>query len=182
MPRYPPCDSRLTIPVDHPQLVFRIFAGFSGFEDGVRPPLVFALYVFQLFVRQVLQSHKRIVRLADANEFVQLHLDRGGVTVLRILDQEHHQKRDDGRTCVDHKLPSIREPEERAGNRPDHHGSESKDKHPGSTYFAGTDLRDFGEQLAEDPRLLGCPTAGGWCGGTVLFVWGSWHRQFHSDL
>ena len=177
MPRYPPCDSRLTIPVDHPQLVFRIFAGFSGFEDGFRPPLVFALYVFQLFVRQVLQSHKRIVRLADANEFVQLHLDRGGVTVLRILDQEHHQKRDDGRTCVDHKLPSIREPEERAGNRPDHHGSESKDKHPGSTYFTGTDLRDFGEQLAEDPRLLGCPTAGGWCGGTVLFVWGSWHRQ-----
>jgi len=55
VPRYPPCDSRLTIPVDHPQLVFRIFAGFSGFEDGFRPPLVFALYVFQLFVRQVLQ-------------------------------------------------------------------------------------------------------------------------------
>ena len=183
--------------------MFRIFAGFPGFEDGFRPPLVFALYVFQLFVRQVLQphkrivrfadanefvqlhlnrgevtvlrildqehhqkrddgrtcvdhklpsirepeervkSHKRIVRFADANEFVQLHLNRGGVTVLRILDQEHHQKRDDGRTCVDHKLPSIREPEERAGNRPDNHGTESKGKHPGSTYFAGTDLRDF---------------------------------------
>ena len=52
--------------------MFRIFAGFPGFEDGFRPPLVFALYVFQLFVRQVLQPHKRIVRFADANEFVQL--------------------------------------------------------------------------------------------------------------
>ena len=28
----------------------------------------------------VLQPHKRIVRFADANEFVQLHLDRGRVT------------------------------------------------------------------------------------------------------
>ena len=35
--------------------MLRIFAGFPGFEDGFRPPLVFALYVFQLFVRQVLQ-------------------------------------------------------------------------------------------------------------------------------
>jgi len=35
VPRYPPCDSRLTIPVDHPQLVFRIFAGFSGFAATV---------------------------------------------------------------------------------------------------------------------------------------------------
>jgi hypothetical protein len=69
------------------------------------------------------------------------------------LDQEHHQKRDDGRAGVDNKLPSIREPEER--NRPDHHGPESKGKHPSSTYFAGTDLRDFSEQLAEDPGFLG---------------------------
>ena len=45
----------LTISLDHPQLMLRIFAGFPGFEDGFRPPLVFALYVFQLFVRQVLQ-------------------------------------------------------------------------------------------------------------------------------
>jgi hypothetical protein len=161
----------LTISVDHPQPMFRICAGFPGFEDGFRPPLVFALYVFQLFVRQVLQPHKCIVRFADANEFVQLHLDRGGVTVLRILDQEHHQKRDNGRAGVDHKLPSIREPEERTRNRPDNHGPESKGKHPGSTYFAGTDLRDFSEQLAEDPRVLGCPSAGGWWWGTVLSVW-----------
>jgi hypothetical protein len=53
----------------------------------------------------------------------------------------------------------------------------SKGKHPGSTYFAGTDLRDFSEQLAEDPRVLGCPSAGGWWWGTVLSVWGSWHGQ-----
>jgi hypothetical protein len=120
--------------------VLRIFAGFPGFEDGFCAPLVPALYVFQLFVRQVLQPHKRIVRFADADEFVQLHLNRGGVTVLRILDQEHHQKRDDGRAGVDHKLPSIREPEERTRNCPDHHGPECKGKDPGSTYLAGADL------------------------------------------
>jgi hypothetical protein len=71
----------LPVSLDHPQFVFRIFACLSGFEDGFCPPIVFAFYVFQLFIRQALQPHKRIIRFADANEFVQLHLNRGGVTV-----------------------------------------------------------------------------------------------------
>ena len=114
--------ARLTVSFYHPQLVLRIFACSAGFKDGLSAPLVFASYLFQLFVRQVLQPHKSIVRFADANEFVQLHLDRGRVTVLGILNQEHHQKRHDGRSRVDDKLPCVRETEERTGNRPDHHG------------------------------------------------------------
>ena len=45
-------------------------------------------------------------------------------------------------------------PKKRTGNRPDHHGPQSI-KNTQATYFAGTDLRDVGEQLAQDPRLLG---------------------------
>ena len=37
----------------------------------------------------------------------------------------------------------VSENPKKAGNRPDNHGTESKGKLPGSTYFAGTDLRDF---------------------------------------
>jgi hypothetical protein len=107
------------------------------------------------------ESHKRIVCFADANEFVQLHLNRGRVTVLRILDQEHHQKRHDGRSGVDNKLPCVRETEERTGYCPDHHGPESKGEDPGSTHLAGADLRDFGEQSDGDLRRLGGTDARG---------------------
>jgi len=182
VPRYPPCDSRLTIPSITLSLSFASSLAFRASRTAfARPSFLPSMSSNSSSVRcsnPINALFALLTRMSSSN-FTWI---AGGVTILRILDQEHHQKRDDGRTCVDHKLPSIREPEERAGNRPDHHGSESKDKHPGSTYFAGTDLRDFGEQLAEDPRLLGCPSAGGWWGGTVLFVWGSWHRQFHSDL
>ena len=96
------------------------------------------------------------------------------VTVLRILDQEHHQKCDDGRSCVDYKLPCVRETEERTRNCPDHHGPECKGKDPGSTYLAGADLRDFREQLAKVPGLLGRSGFDRRL-GAVIFAWGAWH-------
>ena len=75
-----------------------------------------------------------LTRMSSSN----FTLNRGGVTVLLILE-----------------LPGVREPEERTGNRPDHHGPESKGKHPGSTYFSGANLCAldvFTEQLARALR------------------------------
>jgi len=40
-------------------------------------------------------------------QFVELELDGGGLAVLRALDQEDDQEREDGRRSIDDKLPSI---------------------------------------------------------------------------
>ena len=39
--------------------------------------------------------------------YVEFHLDRGAVAVLRVLDQENHQEGDDGRAGVDDELPGV---------------------------------------------------------------------------
>ena len=54
----------------------------------------------------------------DADQLVELELDRLGVAVLRVLDQEHHQERDDRRAGVDDQLPGVAEAEERPGDEP----------------------------------------------------------------
>jgi hypothetical protein len=46
-------------------------------------------------------------------------MDRFRIPVLRILNQEHHQKSDDGRTGIDDQLPRIGKMKSRAGQRPD---------------------------------------------------------------
>src|SRR5438034_1109892 len=51
----------------------------------------------------------------DADQFVEVDLNRDGVPVLRALNQEHHQKSNDGRAGVDHQLPGIAEAKVRAG-------------------------------------------------------------------
>lgn len=56
--------------------------------------------------------------LQRADQFVELGLHRGGVAVLRILDHEDHEERDDGRPGVDHQLPGVGPAEQRPGHGP----------------------------------------------------------------
>src|SRR6185369_7027633 len=73
---------------------------------GERPVLPAKL--FQPLVLHLLQVQQRVVRaLGRANELIELHLDGFGIPVLRVLDQEHHEKRDDRRTGVDDQLPGV---------------------------------------------------------------------------
>ena len=48
------------------------------------------------------------------------------VLVLRALDQEHHQERDDRRAGVDDELPGVREMKDRTEDRPDDDDPERK--------------------------------------------------------
>jgi len=50
-------------------------------------------------------------RLVSTEQLVQFEVDRLGVAVLRVLDQEGHQEGDDRRAGVDHQLPDIGEVE-----------------------------------------------------------------------
>src|SRR4051812_27886929 len=81
----------------------------------------------ELLVFQFLEIEERIVSaFGEADELVELHLDRFRVAVLRALDQEHHEESDDGGAGVDDQLPGIAEAEERAAESPeddDAHGA-----------------------------------------------------------
>jgi hypothetical protein len=81
---------------------------------------------FDGFLVQILKIEHRITgQLGGADQLVEFGLNRGAIAVLRILDQEHHQERDDRGAGVDHQLPGVAEMEQRSARRPtgdDHHG------------------------------------------------------------
>jgi len=73
------------------------------------------LDLFQFELGEVLDADKVVARgFVRSDQFVELGLDRAGVAVLGILDQEHHQEGDDRRAGVDHQLPGIGIMEQRA--------------------------------------------------------------------
>ena len=59
-------------------------------------------HLFQFLLGKFLKPNEGIFRFADTNKLVQLNLDGGRISILRILDKEHHQERNDGRAGVDH--------------------------------------------------------------------------------
>src|SRR5688500_12375347 len=64
----------------------------------------------ELLLLQIFQIEQGVVRaFGDANEFVQLDLERLGVAILGVLDQEDHEKRDDRGAGIDYELPGIAE-------------------------------------------------------------------------
>lgn len=64
----------------------------------------------QFFVGELLQPHERFARaFCGIDKLVKLELNGFSVAVLGILNKKHHKERDDGRACIDHQLPRIRE-------------------------------------------------------------------------
>lgn len=81
--------------------------------------LVFALDGVQFLIGQFFEVQECIMRLGiGADQFVELDLHGGTLAVLRVLDQKHHEERDDGRTGIDHKLPRVAVVEVAARERP----------------------------------------------------------------
>ena len=65
--------------------------------------------LLKFLIRQVLDVDHLVMRLVDGfNDLIQLQVDSAGITVLRVLDQEHDKKRYDRRARVDDQLPSVR--------------------------------------------------------------------------
>ncbi len=66
------------------------------------------------------------------------------VAVLGVLDQEHHEKRDDGGAGIDDELPGIAELEQWPGQRPEH---DDRDGHTEGRRVTGGLGRDLGEPV-----------------------------------
>src|SRR5262245_13060921 len=85
----------------------------------------------ELLVGQILHVDQlRTRRLDRTNELVELELKHLGVTILRVLNHEHHQKSDDGRASVDRELPGVRVAKEWAYRAPNDHGDQGKPERP----------------------------------------------------
>jgi hypothetical protein len=73
-----------------------------------------ATILVNFFVCQVLDANEAIVRMRRSNYLVKLGLQGGAISVLSILDDEDHQKRNNGRAGVDDELQAVGVAEERA--------------------------------------------------------------------
>ena len=72
----------------------------------------FTLEPIEFFVAQALEVHEARAGTAHAAEqFIEFQLEGLGIAVLSVLNQEHHEERDDRGAGVDHKLPGIGEME-----------------------------------------------------------------------
>jgi hypothetical protein len=75
----------------------------------------------ELPVVEILEGNDGVVRAPyRTNDLVQLDVDRIGVPVLRVLDQEHHQERNDRGAGIDDELPRVAETEDGAAYQPQH--------------------------------------------------------------
>ena len=59
-------------------------------------------------------------------------MDRFGIPVLRILNQEHHQESDDGCAGIDDQLPRVGKMKGRSEQRPDRDNKNRDAKCPGA--------------------------------------------------
>ena len=84
-------------------------------------PLISCLQLIEFKIAEVLDIDHLIVRLVDGpDQFVQFEIDGARVAVLRVLNEEDHQERDDGCAGVDHQLPGVRKVKNGTGDRPEY--------------------------------------------------------------
>ena len=85
--------------------------------------------------------------LDSADEFIQLQVHRLAVPVLRVLDEEHHQKGYDGGRCVYEELPRVAETEDRPRHPSGQDDQQGYRKGLGMTYPSCRPFRKPVEQM-----------------------------------
>jgi hypothetical protein len=107
--------------------------GLSDVDDTVAECFELTLQTVECFVAHRLEPKKRIARmLVGANELVEFEMHGVGIAVLRVLDEEHHEKSHDGSSGIDDELPRVREVKERPRRGPeeDDHECDQKGMRP----------------------------------------------------
>jgi len=110
---------------------------------------------FQLFIGKILEIDELIARVFDrTNEFVQFQMNCFGVTILRVLNHEHHQERDNGRSSVDDQLPRIGEVKCGASDKPNKDDEQSAGECPGAAHHDGRTTREDTERVTDDAKQI----------------------------
>lgn len=77
------------------------------------------LEVLEVFIGEPFKINKLVSSAFNGTyDFVEFQINGFRVTVLRVLDEEHHEEGDDGRASIDNELPGVREVKCRAGQPP----------------------------------------------------------------
>ena len=75
-----------------------------------------------------LDTNQGVSRCGHPDQLVKLSLNSGPVPILRVLNDEYHQKGDDCCTGVDDELPSVGEMKQRPGQCPCRNEQQSNDE------------------------------------------------------
>jgi len=154
----------------------------SRFSFGA--PFTFIAQFIKFFVREMLNPDKCILSGADSHEFIELDLDSGAIAILRVLNQENHEKGNNGGPGIDDELPSIRVTKYRPCDRPDNdhanrqHERESSACRPrggigriGKNMIGALNARMLHFKIitcASTERSLNCGSGHGSYGGVVI--------------
>src|SRR5688500_10226488 len=102
----------------------------------------------ELFLAVLLEIHHAVVGTARRpDQFIELEVHGLGVAVLRVLDQEHHQERDDRGARIDHELPRVAETKQRTGDGPRGDSQQRERKAQRSPGETRRRLRKAGERI-----------------------------------
>ena len=92
---------------------------------GVRPRGLALVEVIELLVAEAAGMDDLVVGLLESEEqLVQLHLERLRISVLGVLQHDHHQQRHEGHAAGDEQLPGSCRPGADPDPCPDHHEPE----------------------------------------------------------
>ena len=109
----------------------------------------------EFLIRKILEIDEFIARVFDrANEFVQFQMNSFGIAVLRILNQKHHQKRNDGRGRVNDELPCVGKMKSGSGNKPDTNNKYGSSKCPGAAEHHRTAAGENTERVAHHAKEI----------------------------
>ena len=120
--------------------------------------------ILQLLFGEIFDGGETVLGALHRNDqLVELELNRLRVAVLGVLDEEHHQKGDDGRAGVDDELPGVAEVKQRPGDGPNQDRQCGKKKCGRCTGRMCGGMRKSGKVFAEQATLRTCaPSSGFW--------------------
>ena len=90
------------------------------------------LQSLQFFVAEIFEIDEASARsFYPAQQLIQFEMDRFGIAILCVLEEEHHQKSHDGGSSIDDQLPRIRIVKDGSDETPHCNDQESGRKGPG---------------------------------------------------
>ncbi len=113
------------------------------------------LELLQLFVGKFFKIDKFVSRTFEgADDLIQFQMDRFGIAVLGVLDQEHHEKGDDRCRRINNELPRIGEMKGGTGEDPHEDDKHSSGKGPGAAKDDGRTTCEEAKRIADDAKKV----------------------------
>ena len=110
---------------------------------------------FQVFVGKFFKIDKFVSRTFEgADDLIQFQMDRFGIAVLGVLDQEHHKKGDDRCGRINNELPCIGEMKGGSGEDPHEDDKHRSGKGPGAAKDDGRPARENAKGVTYDAKKI----------------------------